>query len=103
MCGGVSEWKKIAATAASYGVTVCPHWFHDLHAQLVAATQNARYVEYFPDDQVLNFRRLIDTQLDAKGGMLLLPKTPGLGFKFDEKEVGRYALKDGSSVWKVLK
>jgi hypothetical protein len=35
--------------------------------------------------------------------MLLLPKTPGLGFKFDEKEVGRYALKDGSSVWKVLK
>ena len=103
VCGGVSEWRKIAATAASYGVTVCPHWFHDLHAQLVAATQNARYVEFFPDDQVLNFRRLIDTQLDAKDGMLLLPKTPGLGFKFDEKEVGRYALKDGGSVWKVLK
>ena len=103
VCGGVSEWRKIAATAASYGVTVCPHWFHDLHAQLVAATQNARYVEFFPDDQVLNFRRLIDTQLDAKDGMLLLPKTPGLGFKFDEKEVGRYALKDAGSVWKVLK
>jgi L-alanine-DL-glutamate epimerase-like enolase superfamily enzyme len=103
VCGGVSEWRKIAATAASYGVTVCPHWFHDLHAQLVAATQNARYVEFFPDDQVLNFRRLIDTQLDTKDGMLLLPKTPGLGFKFDEQQVGRYALKDGSSVWKVLK
>jgi len=103
VCGGVSEWRKIAATAASYGVTVCPHWFHDLHAHLVAATPNARYVEFFPDDQVLNFRRLVDTQLVAKDGMLLLPKTPGLGFKFDEKEVGRYALKDGSSVWKVLK
>ncbi|HLQ02785.1 MAG TPA: mandelate racemase/muconate lactonizing enzyme family protein [Burkholderiales bacterium] len=103
VCGGVSEWKKIAATAASYGVTVCPHWFHDLHAHLVAATPNARYVEFFPDDQVLNFRRLIDTQLTAKEGRLLLPETSGLGFGFDEKALARYTLKDGSSVWKVLK
>ncbi len=49
VCGGVTEWRKVAATAASYGVTVCPHWFHDLHAHLVAATPNARYVEFFPD------------------------------------------------------
>jgi L-alanine-DL-glutamate epimerase-like enolase superfamily enzyme len=103
VCGGVSEWKKIAATAASYGVTICPHWFHDLHAQLVAATPNARYVEFFPDDQVLNFRRLIDRQLKAEGGMLILPTSPGLGFAFDEKAVARYALKVGNSVWKVLK
>jgi len=102
VCGGISEWKKIAATAASYGVTICPHWFHDLHVHLVAATSNARYVEYFPDDQVLNFRRLIDTQLEAKNGGLLLPTAPGLGFDFDEKAVARYALKDGKSAWKVL-
>jgi L-alanine-DL-glutamate epimerase-like enolase superfamily enzyme len=102
VCGGVSEWRKIAATAASYGVTVCPHWFHDLHAHLVAATPNARYVEFFPDDQVLNFRCLIDTQLKAKNGTLLLPQTPGLGFGFDEKALARYALTDGKSSWKVL-
>ena len=103
VCGGISEWRKIAGTAASYGVTICPHWFHDLHAHLVAATSNARYVEYFPDDQVLNFRRLIDRQLEAKSGMLLLPTRPGLGFDFDEKAVARYALKDGESPWKVLR
>ena len=103
VCGGVTEWRKVAATAASYGVTVCPHWFHDLHAHLVAATPNARYVEFFPDDQVLNFRRLIDAQLKAKDGMLLLPQTPGLGFGFDEKALALYALKDGNSSWKVLK
>jgi L-alanine-DL-glutamate epimerase-like enolase superfamily enzyme len=103
VCGGVSEWKRIAATAASYGVTVCPHWFHDLHAHLVAATPNARYVEFFPDEQVLNFRRLVDKQLKAKDGMLLLPTTPGLGFGFDERAVARYALKDEGVVWKVLK
>ncbi len=103
VCGGVNEWRKIAATASSYGVTVCPHWFHDLHAQLVAATPNARYVEFFPDDQVLNFRRLIDAQLAVKDGMLILPKTPGLGFGFDEGAVARHALKDGKSVWKVMR
>ncbi|HTQ74235.1 MAG TPA: mandelate racemase/muconate lactonizing enzyme family protein [Burkholderiales bacterium] len=103
VCGGVSEWKRIAATAASYGVTVCPHWFHDLHAHLVAATPNARYVEFFPDDQVLNFRRLIDRQLKAADGMLILPAAAGLGFGFDERAIARYALKDGSAAWRVLK
>jgi len=103
VCGGISEWRKIAATAASYGVTVCPHWFHDLHAHLVAATPNARYVEFFPDDQVLNFRRLVDRQLKVEGGDLVLPTSPGLGFGFDERAVSRYALKDGNTVWKVLK
>ena len=103
VCGGISEWRKIAATAASYGVTVCPHWFHDLHAHLVAATVNARYVEFFPDDQVLNFRRLVDTQLEAKDGMLVLPTTPGLGFGFDEKALARYALGSGKSAWNTLK
>jgi L-alanine-DL-glutamate epimerase-like enolase superfamily enzyme len=101
VCGGISEWKRIAATAASYGVTMCPHWFHDLHAHLVAATPNARYVEFFIDDQVLNFRRLIDTQLQHADGNLLLPQTPGLGFGFDEKAVEKYALTPGKA-WSVI-
>jgi L-alanine-DL-glutamate epimerase-like enolase superfamily enzyme len=102
VCGGITEWKRIAAMAAGYGVTLCPHWFHDVHAPLVAATPNARYVEYFIDDQVLNFRRLIDRQLEHKDGNLILHKTPGLGFDFDEKAVKKYAL-DRSKPWSVVK
>lgn len=90
VCGGISEWRRIAATAASHGVQMCPHWFHDLHAPLVAATPNARYVEFFPDDQVLNFRRLVDTQLTQRDGRVILHQTPGLGFGFDEREVTKY-------------
>jgi len=102
VCGGITEWRRIAATAASYGVTVCPHWFHDVHAPLVAATPNARYVEFFIDDQVLNFRRLIDRQLSFKNGDLLLHQSPGLGFRFDEKAVKKYAL-DRARTWTVVK
>jgi L-alanine-DL-glutamate epimerase-like enolase superfamily enzyme len=71
---------------------MAPHWFHDLHVHLVAATPNARYVEYFPDDLVLNFRRLIDHQLETRNGNLLLPERPGLGFAFREKAVADYAI-----------
>jgi L-alanine-DL-glutamate epimerase-like enolase superfamily enzyme len=92
VCGGISEFRRIAATAASYGVTLCPHWFHDLHAHLVASTPNARYVELFPDDKVLNFRRLVDRQLVFSDGDIVLPQEPGLGFGFDAAAVKKYAL-----------
>jgi len=101
VCGGISEWRRIAQTAASYGVTVAPHWFHDLHVHLVASTPNARYVEFFPDDQVLNFRRLINRQLNLKDGDLVLPQAPGLGYEFDDEAVAHYAL--NSAQWKVIK
>lgn len=90
VCGGITEWKRIAATAASYGVMVCPHWFHDVHAPLVAATPNARYVEFFWDDQVLNFRKLVDRQLTHRQGRVILHQEPGLGFGFDERMVERF-------------
>lgn len=90
VCGGITEWKRIAAMAAGYGVQMCPHWFHDVHAALVASTPNARYVEFFWDDQVLNFRRLVDRQLQHKEGRVVLHQTPGLGFGFDEKEVAKF-------------
>jgi L-alanine-DL-glutamate epimerase-like enolase superfamily enzyme len=102
VCGGISEWRRIAHTAANYGVTMCPHWLHDLHVHLVASAPNARYVEFFPDDQVLNFRKLINRQLEVQNGELLLPQTPGLGFEFDEEAVAKYAL-NRTQTWTEIK
>jgi L-alanine-DL-glutamate epimerase-like enolase superfamily enzyme len=98
VCGGVTEWRRIAAMAAGYGIPMYPHWFHDLHAPLVAATSNARMVEFFRDDQVLNFRQLLDRQLEFRDGHLMLHTAPGLGFGFDEAKVKRFAI-DQAQVW----
>jgi len=92
VCGGISEWRRIAQTAASYGVTVSPHWFHDLHIHLVASVPNGSYIEFLPDTKVFNFGRLIDRQLEIQNGDLLLPQGPGLGFQFDEQAVAKYAV-----------
>jgi L-alanine-DL-glutamate epimerase-like enolase superfamily enzyme len=92
VCGGITEFRRIAAIASGFGITLCPHWFHDLHAHLVAATPNARYVEFFPDDQVLNFRRLVDTQIEVCDGHIDMSQRPGLGFDFDAAALDRYAM-----------
>jgi L-alanine-DL-glutamate epimerase-like enolase superfamily enzyme len=105
VCGGVTEWRRIVATAASYGVTVSPHAWHDIHVHLVATAPNARYVEFFPDAQIVNFRRLIDTQIQFHKGRLLLPKTSGLGFNFDERSVKKYAihLPGATGPWRIVR
>lgn len=48
VCGGISEWRRIAQTAASYGVTMCPHWLHDLHVHLVASRPMRAMWNSFP-------------------------------------------------------
>jgi L-alanine-DL-glutamate epimerase-like enolase superfamily enzyme len=101
VCGGITEFRKIAAAAAAAGLTICPHWFHDLHVHLVAATPNARFVELFPDDKVLNFRRLLDRQIEIRSGELLLPTGSGLGFGFDDDAVSQFAITDWQTVEKA--
>jgi L-alanine-DL-glutamate epimerase-like enolase superfamily enzyme len=93
VCGGITEYQRIAAVGGGFGATMAPHWFHDLHIHLVASTSNARFVEFFPDDKVLNFRKLIDRQLTVlPGGFLELPAEPGLGFGFDDAAVDAFAV-----------
>lgn len=92
VCGGVTEFRRIAATAASFGVEVCPHWFHQLHVHLVGATPNASFVEYFPGQDVLNFGALVDQDLEVVDGEIVLPQAPGLGFDFIKDVVDKCAL-----------
>ncbi|MEQ3550293.1 mandelate racemase/muconate lactonizing enzyme family protein [Pseudonocardia nematodicida] len=94
VCGGISELQKIAHTASSYGVTLCPHWFHDVHAPVAGAFSNVRFVEYFPHNDVFNFGDLVDRQLVVDGGELVLHDAPGLGFSFEEDAVARFAHTD---------
>jgi L-alanine-DL-glutamate epimerase-like enolase superfamily enzyme len=94
-CGGITEWRRIAALAASYGVPVCPHAWHELHAPLIAATPNAPYVEYFVDNSIIMTRPLHDRELKPVAGEIVMTQEPGLGFLFDEATLTR----NGTTEW----
>ena len=58
--GGITEWMKVAHTAASFNLPVAPHWHANVHAHLVAATHNSITVEYFAlERDIYNFERLV--------------------------------------------
>jgi L-alanine-DL-glutamate epimerase-like enolase superfamily enzyme len=98
VCGGISELRRIADLASGYGVSLCPHWFHDLHAPLVSAFPSATYVEYFVGNGVHNFCDIIDNQLQVENGEIILHSRPGLGFDFDESALAKYLI----GPWQVV-
>lgn len=92
VCGGVTEWKRIAGMAAAQSVPMAPHSFHDLHIHLVASVSNGLFVEFFKDDRILPFRHILDRQIEARNGRLMLPTTPGLGFEFDARALEKFGV-----------
>ncbi|MFI1035448.1 mandelate racemase/muconate lactonizing enzyme family protein [Streptomyces sp. NPDC020951] len=93
--GGVTEFLRVAAAAATFALPVAPHWHANLHAHLSAAITNCLTVEHFAlEKDIYNFELLVtpDTRLDAAGGCVLIPERPGLGFDLQDDAVRRYAV-----------
>jgi L-alanine-DL-glutamate epimerase-like enolase superfamily enzyme len=99
ICGGVTEWRRIAALAAAYGVPVCPHAWHDIHAQLAASVPNSPFVEYFVDNSIINTQPMFDREIAVVKGEMILPTEPGLAFRFNEATLERY----GTSPWHTVR
>jgi L-alanine-DL-glutamate epimerase-like enolase superfamily enzyme len=92
--GGVSEWMKVAHTAASFNLPVAPHWHADLHVHLVGAAANALCVEYFfLEEDIYNFERILAARLHPADGQLPIPSRPGLGLVLDEAAIERYGVR----------
>ena len=96
VCGGITEWKRIAHMADGYGISISPHWLADLHVHLVASTPNATWIEYFTDTSILNIMELFSTNLELQAGKLVLPDRPGIGIELDRSMVDKYSV----SGWK---
>jgi len=91
--GGITEWLKVAHTAASFNLPVAPHWHANVHVHLVAAVVNCLTVEYFVLEQdIYNFERLVTpgTRLRPQDGRLPLPTRPGIGLELDERAMARW-------------
>jgi len=91
VCGGLTEWRKIAALAQTYGVLMAPHAEAQVHIHAVASVPNGLTVEYFPNptrDPLASDLYL--HPVDITRGHISLPSTPGLGISLNTATIERY-------------
>ena len=77
MRGGLTELKKIAAVADTWGVAIAPHLFHEIVVHLMASIPNASYLEYMDWNDDLWVQPAIPVK-----GMLRPRDVPGHGAEF---------------------
>ncbi len=85
--GGVTGWMRAAALAQGAGVEMSSHLFPEASCHLLAVTPTRHWLEYVDwADPILA------EPLALKDGNVLIPERPGMGMKWNEKAVKRYAL-----------
>jgi L-alanine-DL-glutamate epimerase-like enolase superfamily enzyme len=80
MRGGLTELRKIAAVADTWGIKIAPHCFHELMVHVAASISNASYLEYMDWNDDLWIEPAIPVE-----GLLGPPETPGHGLRFRQE------------------
>ena len=84
--GGVTGWMRAAALAQGAGLEMSSHLFPEASCHLLAATPTCHWLEYVDwADPIL------EEPLAVKDGCIAIPGRPGLGMKWNEDAVKRYA------------
>lgn len=92
ICGGITEFKKIAAIAEAYGLPMCPHGADQIHTPLVASIPNGLFVEYMPDLASRISELLVDPIIPQDGEMECSDR-PGVGLKISKEAAKKYRVK----------
>jgi L-alanine-DL-glutamate epimerase-like enolase superfamily enzyme len=89
-CGGITEWLRVAAVAASFCLDISGHCGPHLHAHVGAATPNLRHLEWF-HDHVRIESMFFDGTLDPTGGVIRPdPSAPGNGLTLRRADAEHY-------------
>ena len=70
-CGGITEWLRVAAIAASFGLELSAHCAPNLHVQVAATIPNLRHLEWFHDHDRIE-RLFFDGALTPSNGVASL-------------------------------
>lgn len=93
VCGGASEWLKIAHFAAALDIPIAPHYHWDYHTQLCATVPNAIFIEYFvAESGVKMFDTIVANPLKPRDGFIEPRAEPGFGIELIADEVARYRI-----------
>ena len=86
--GGLLEWEAVAGAASMRSSVLTPHIYPHVAVQLCSTLQQSQaWIEYIPW-----WDGLMHTQFEFRDGFVSVPKTPGIGWDFDDKALDRHAL-----------
>ncbi|NMN99069.1 enolase C-terminal domain-like protein [Antrihabitans stalactiti] len=89
-CGGITEWLRAAAVAASFGLDISGHCAPHLHVHAATAIPNLRHLEWF-HDHVRIESLFFDGTLDPAGGTISPdPDAPGHGLTLRRPDIEQY-------------
>ena len=88
--GGLTDLRKTAAIADTWGMRIAPHLYPELMIHVMASIPNGLIIE--------DMGLLADIWVDCAApvdGMIAAPETPGHGLRIKPEMIAQYALKDG--------
>jgi mandelate racemase len=85
--GGVTGWMRAAALAQAAGMEMSSHLFPEVSCHLLAATPTCHWLEY------MNWADpILQEPLRVAKGFVSIAEKPGIGMRWNEDAVKRYAL-----------
>jgi len=89
-CGGITEWRRIAAYAAAHNLPMAPHGNPHIGAHCVAGVPNGLIVEVGLYHGLRPTRPPIVQPLEVREGVITLGEAPGFGFVIDREAIRWY-------------
>jgi L-alanine-DL-glutamate epimerase-like enolase superfamily enzyme len=91
-CGGMAAAMAVIEAAGLRGISVLPHVFPMLHAQLAGATPAISMIEHIPAETGADpIGELLNRTPVIEGGQWVVDTEPGAGVSLDWDAVSRYA------------
>jgi D-galactarolactone cycloisomerase len=88
--GGPTEWRRVAALAASYGVELGHHEEAQISSHLLASVPHGTFVEAFAPERDPIYWEMLANRPTIVDGKISLPSGPGFGWELDQRFVERY-------------
>lgn len=93
LCGGMTEWRRIASLAAAWNLPLFPHYFASIHLHGALALPNATMIEVVSSrGRNSSAALLIGNSYDLRDGIAYPVRLPGLGLTIDEEFMQAYTL-----------
>ena len=85
--GGVTGWMRAAALAQGAGMEMSSHLFPEVSAHLLAVTPTCHWLEFVDWAEPV-----LEEPVTLRDGHVHVSARPGIGMRWDERAVKRYAL-----------